>query len=126
MFSRLCQRHLTAGMIFTVWVGAALVTAPGMYVHSFEDESTCQDTWHVSGMRLAFLLTHACLVFVVPGVTVAVCHASVGSRLYRTTSSLAAAPVVAAAAACEMTLLQRPRQLLLVSSHTISAAIFSF
>jgi len=53
-------------------------------------------------------------VFVVPGVTVAVCHASVGSRLYRTTSSLAAAPVMAAAAACEMQLLQRPRQLLLV------------
>lgn len=129
IFSRLCQEHLAAGMIGVVWIGAALVSAPILYVRtiiSAEYVGICEEIWGSGALRLTYLLCHAFIVFVVPGVTVAVCHASVGSRLYRTASSLASAPIVTAAAACELQLrqLQRPaRQMVLIAKEQPSRLI---
>ncbi|KAF4530759.1 hypothetical protein B566_EDAN007981 [Ephemera danica] len=135
IFSRLCQRHLAAFMICFVWIGAALVSAPIIYVRTIDTAadvegaallfSECHEEWGSAIWRLTYLLCHALVVFVVPGVTVAVCHASVGSRLYRTASSLAAAPVVTAAAACELQLrhLHRPRQMVIVAKEQPSKLI---
>jgi hypothetical protein len=131
IFSRLCQRHLAAFMICFVWIGAALISSPIIYVRAIDIDnygallSECHEEWGSAIWRLTYLLCHALVVFVVPGVTVAICHASVGSRLYRTASSLAAAPVVTAAAACELQLrhLHRPRQMVIVAKEQPSKLI---
>jgi hypothetical protein len=115
IFSRLCQRHLAAVMIGVAWLGAGLASTPFACVRTITEEG-CTEVW--GGLRLVFVLCHTVVVFVVPGVTVAVCHAMVGTRLYRTASSLAAAPVVAAAAACELQLRTlKPRTLLIIAKE---------
>lgn len=74
--------------------------------------SCCQD-WPDPTLWTAYVLGHVTVVYLLPGLTVAACHHSVGHKLYAASLSAAAAngdiPL-------PMPILGRPREVIIVAS----------
>lgn len=107
------QRQLAASkaIIFLVWVAAALVSGPIVYVRRVlvtEEVPLCLEEWSSDALKLTYSFSYLLVVYVIPCLTVAVCHVSVGYKL-------CSANLVAAQERSRMQQMIRPKQVIIVA-----------
>ncbi|KAG8274484.1 hypothetical protein J6590_106864, partial [Homalodisca vitripennis] len=106
------RRHLSLLMIVAVWCVSLAVCSPLLYCRTLVGES-CEEVWEDPTLWTCWVVGHVILVYLVPGLTVAACHHSVGHKLYAASLSAAAAngdiPL-------PMPILGRPKEVIIVAS----------
>ncbi|KAL0279654.1 UNVERIFIED_CONTAM: hypothetical protein PYX00_001160 [Menopon gallinae] len=78
--SRILSKFRPRKMIITVWTGAAFITSPILYAREVSLQA-CREFWPSDQIRTAFTLSHIAIVYLIPCLTVASCHFSVGHEL---------------------------------------------
>ncbi|KAK6624890.1 hypothetical protein RUM44_011754 [Polyplax serrata] len=104
--SRILSKFRPQQMIITVWTGAALVTCPVLYAREVTFQQ-CKEIWPTDLLKRAYTLSHIALVYVIPCLTVASCHFSVGHKLCATSHPTLPLP---------LPLFRKPQHVIIVAS----------
>ncbi|XP_054278573.1 cholecystokinin receptor type A [Macrosteles quadrilineatus] len=108
------RRHLSFLMIGVVWCVSLAVCSPIIYSRTIiGDPGPCEEVWEDTSLWTTFVLGHVTLVYLLPGLTVAACHHSVGHKLYA--ASLSAA-VANGDIPLPMPTLCRPKEVIIIAS----------
>nr|XP_018909507.1 PREDICTED: gastrin/cholecystokinin type B receptor [Bemisia tabaci] len=78
-------------MVAAIWLLAALVSGPLLWARHVSPGGGCEELWPSRSFRAAYTVVLMLVVYVVPSLTVAICHHSVGHKLYATSLKAAAA-----------------------------------
>ena len=107
------RRHTIIITIIVVWGGAVLTSCPAVVVNTAGPGGHCEESWSSPVWRTTFTVCHLGLVFLLPCLTVAVCHFAVGHKLCEVSLTAAAAR---GQLPLPMPILRRPKHVIIVAS----------
>lgn len=107
------RRHAMIMTMIFVWGGAALTSSPAVVMNLAGTGGRCEGTWTSPVWRTSFTVCHLGLVYLLPCLTVAVCHFAVGHKLCEVSLTAAAAR---GQLPLPMPILRRPKHVIIVAS----------